>query len=408
MALAATSSGQTFDVERPRTLIVGSPRTGARAERVDVGRTGCARTSLPASGIRAEWRIPLGTLVDHAPLVDVHGGSYVVGSRGEVIAVTRDGTERWRVATGAAQPGPPALLADDTLVFVDAIGQAIGVRSGVVRWRVRFGRGDTVHPAPLPLEDGGVVVATSHELSSLDVEGRERARTTLAEPMSVPLIAALGKVIAVTSSGAVWAWSPGASEAVRLGSFGSPVDGGAALAGDHTLIAVAAGQAHLAALDLGRGTLTTRAVATSGLWLGPPAILGETTYLQLLTPTAEFAIAIDGAGNELDRAVLAARPPTSAPDGGPGALSAGPHTPPLVDAAGTLAFATTAGAIGITTGGRTERLDQDICEQPVGTGARSAPAVVGLAPLEPGAFVAACRAGALLAIRSDGAKHPRD
>jgi hypothetical protein len=396
---AAAAWGQTLDVARPKTLVVGTPRGGARADRVDGARTGRTSTELPASGLRVDWRTPLGTLVEHAPVVDERGIAYVVGTRGEVVAVGRDGTERWRLQTGAPQPGPSAILADDTVVFVDAIGEAIAVRSGTVRWRARFGQGAANPPAPLPLEDGGVVVATPHELAALDADGRERARMILPEATMLPLVAALGKVIVVTASGTVWSWSPGVSEASRVASFGAPVDTGAALADDHTLVAVTAGQLHLAAVDLLRGTATTRAVAPSGLWLGPPATRQLTTHLGLLTASSELAVAVDASGNEVSRAVLALHAPSVSADGGAAALVAAAHTPPLVDAAGALAFATEEGVIGVASEKGVDLL-ADRCEPPLGIASRTTPPVAGLAPLEAGAFVAVCHAGAILAVTS--------
>jgi hypothetical protein len=408
MTTALTAPGQTMRVDRPRTLVVGTPSGGARTDRIDGARTGRSRTALPATGLRTQWRTPLGMVVEQAPLVDVSGTTYIVGTRGEVVALGRDGAERWRASTGAVQPGPAAILADDTLVFVDGAGEAIAVRSGLVRWRMRFGRGTALHPAPLPLDDGGVVVATTYELAALDVDGRERARIALREATVVPLVAALGKILVVTTSGAVWSWSPGASEVTRVASFGSAVDGGAALADDHTLVAVTADRTHLAAIDLWRGVLTTRAIASAGLWLGPPAMRGATAHLVLSTATSELAVAIDGAGNELGRSLLALHAPSTSPtsaDGGVVPLLAGPHTPPLVDGRGDFAFATADGAIGVSGATGVEKLSNDACEPPLGGIARSIPPVVGLAPLELGAFVAVCHAGAALAItgRTPGA-----
>jgi hypothetical protein len=399
----ASAPGQMVDIPRPRTLTVGTPAGGARTERVDCARTGRARTALPSSGLHTEWRTPLGTLVEHGPLVDARSNIYVVGTRGDVIALGRDGAERWRLATGAAQPGPATLLADDTLAFVDASGEAIAVRDAAVKWRVRFGRSAVTHPAPLPLDDGGVVVATTHDLTVLDLtvldaEGHERARTTLREPTTLPLVAARGQVIAVTTSGAVWSWAPGSAEPMRIASFGSPVDGGAALADDHTLVAVTAGQIHLTAVDLLLRATTTRAVVSTGMLFGPPAARQSTTYLVLVTPTSELAIAIDASGVERFRVLLASHPPPVGADGGPSMPPIAPHTAPLVDRAGALAFATAEGSIGVTNGAVVELLGEK-CEPPVGGASRGTPPVAGLAPLEDGALVAVCHAGAVVAIQ---------
>jgi hypothetical protein len=405
-AVASSASAQTIDTSRPRTLVVGTPSAGAPADRVDAARTGRSRERLPAGSLRREWQVAVGATVERAPLVDVHGTTYVVGTRGEVEAIGRDGAERWKLATEAMEPGPAALLSDGTLVFVDAAGEAVGVRDGAERWRTRVGRPDAALPAPLPLDDGGVVVATTRELAALDADGQERARTTLPEATTVPLVSALGRVVAVTTSGAVWTWTPGAPEPTRVASFGSAVDGGAALADDHTLVAVTAGQLHLAAVDLVRGTTTTRAVAP-GLWLGPPAMRGGTAYLLALTPTGELAVALDASGAETARALLAPHPPPATLDGGLALLPSGPHTPPLVDDAGTVAFATLEGGVGVVAAGvpgaTAERLP-DACplsaarpSVPAGRAGPAAP-VAGLAPLGAGAFVAVCRSGMVLAL----------
>lgn len=397
VVLERRAPAQTVDVQRPRTLVVGTPGgAGSRADRVDGARTGGTRTSLPTGSLRTEWRASLGVPLEVAPVVDAHGTTYVVGTRGEVVAVGRDGAERWRVSTGSNQPGPAALLSDDTLVFVDAAGEAVALRDGALRWRVRFGRSDASHPAPLPLDDGGVVVATTRDLAALDADGHERARTTLPEPTTLPLVAAMGKVVAVTSSGAVWTWTPGAAEVTRVASFEGPVEDGAALADERTLVAVTGGRAHLAAVDLVRGTAATRAVAPTGLWLGPPATRGGTAYLLLLAPTSDLALGLDASGAEVLRALLVTHPPPVAADGGAAALVAGPHTAPLVDAAGTLAFATPEGGVGVVARGVV-----DVISEACSAGAaasRTAP-VAALAPLAPGVLVAACRTGTLLAVR---------
>ena len=409
VALAAAAAGagaQTADVQRPRTLVIGTPAGGARTDRVDAARSGRSGTPLPLAeggGLRIEWRAALGASVDVAPVVDAHGTTYVAGTRGEVVAVARDGSEKWRVSTGAIQPSAPALLSDDSLVFADAAGEAVAVREGALRWRVRFGRADparTTPPAPVALDDGGVVVATSRDLAVLDAEGHERARTTLPEPTTFPLVSALGKVVAVTATGAVWTWTPGASEVTRVASFGGPIDDGAALADEHTLLAVASGRQHLVAVDLIRGTTTTRAITPTGLWLGPPSVAAGTAHLLLQAPTSELALAVDASGAETSRALLTTHPPPLSTDGGAAQLVALPHTPLLVDAAGTLAFATAEGGVGVVSGGVVDVV-ADVC--PPAPGPRGAvAATAALAPLGAGAFVAVCRSGTLLAVRSGG------
>jgi hypothetical protein len=404
LALAApTARAQTVDAERSRTLTVGLP-PGARAEQVDAARTGLARTPLPASGLRVAWRAPAGGPLEHAPLVDAHGTTYVVTARGDALAIGPDGAERWRATTGGLGPGPAALLADDTLVFVDATGVAIAVREGTVRWRAKIGAADPDRAAPLPLVDGGVVVATSRELAVLDSEGHERARTTLPEPCSGPLVAALGRVVAVGTSGVVWTWAPGAPEATRAASFTSAPDSGAAMADDHTLVAVVGGHTTLAAVDLLRGATSSRAIASGGVWRGAPAMRGEVATLVLTSPSGESALSLDASGRELSRALLFARSGLVRVDAGAPPTSGAGGEPLLVDPGGTLVFTTPEGAFGASPMGTSSdppvEVLTDVCPRPgaLGGGPTGQSPVAGLAPLVPGTFVAACRSGTVVAI----------
>ncbi len=394
--LAGDARAQPINPARPTTIVVGVP-AGARTDRVDTARTGLSRTPLPASGLHAEWRVSAGAPLGHAPLVDARGSTYVVSARGEAIAIARDGTERWRVSTGASDPGPSALLSDDTLVLIDDVsGDALGVREGAVRWRSHVGIADSTNPGPLPMGNGGVVLVMSRDLALLDAGGHERARTLLPEPAAGPLLWAAGKVVVIAASGTVWTWTPGAAEPSRAASFGSPTAGGAALSGDRTLLAVIAGQTSLASVDLLRpgAASVPRAIAPGGLWLGPPTLRGDAATLAVLGPASELAVTVDASGRELARALLAGRLPSARADGGAPA-AAGLTSPLLVDPAGTVAFATLDGAVGVAASGAVETL-ADACPRAVGSAAPSP--VVGLAPLPPGSFVVACRTGSLVAI----------
>jgi hypothetical protein len=425
LATAATAAfGQPIDPARPATIVIGVP-AGARADRIDVARTGLSRTPLPASALRVEWRVSTGVPLDHAPLVDARGTLYVVSARGEAIAVARDGTERWRVPTGAVDPGPPALLSDDTLVVI-AAGDAVGLRDGVVRWRARVGVADPADPGPLPLDDGGVVVPAGHDLAVLDAEGHERTRTVLPEAPAAPLLWTLGRVVVVGASGTVWTWVPGAAEPARAATFGSRTEGGAALASDRTLIAVVAGRTSVASVDLLRGRpAVTRAIAPGGAWLGPPALRGEDATLAVLEPASELVVTVDASGRVLGRVLLAGHPPPARGDAG-APPTAGLTAPILVDRAGTVAFTTFDGAVGVAalggdasdgaaarpalspassaTDAAIEFLT-DVCPRPgglVGTVAGAPPPVAGLAPLPPASLLVACRSGTLVAVGTHG------
>jgi hypothetical protein len=399
------ANAQPIDPARPSTIVIGVP-AGARTDRIDTGRTGLSQTPLPSSRLHVEWSTSIGAPLAHGPLVDARGWTYVVTSRGDAVAIARDGTERWRVPMGASDPGPAALLSDDTVVVADGTGNVVGMREGAVRWRSHVGIAGPSDPGPLPLDDGGVVVATAHDLALLDGEGHERARTVLSEPVATPLIWASGRVVMVAATGAVWTWVPGAAEPARVASFGSAPSGGAALAGDHTLVAVVAGQTSFASVDLLHGSRASAvgAIAPGGLWLGPPTLRGENAMLAVLGPTSEIAVAVDASGRELGRALLTGHLVSSRADAGT-AVTTGLTAPLLVDLIGTVAFATFDGSVGVVSKGLASdgavEVLGDACPRPgplqgVLGGAPSP--VAGLAPLPPASLVVACHSGALVAI----------
>jgi outer membrane protein assembly factor BamB len=358
---------------------------------------------LPISGLRVAWQASIGALTDQAPVVDSRGNTYVVGTRGEVVTLGRDGAEVARVAAGGSLPSAPALLSDDTVAFVETLGVAVavGVREGRVLWRTRFGRADPSPPAPLALDDGGVIVASSADIAALDAEGHELARATLPEAVAAPIVSALGAAVLVTVTGAVWTWAPG-SEPIRIASFGSAIDGGAALADTHTLVAITAGRTHLTAVDLSRGTVTTRATSQGATWGGPPAMDGPVACVLAFGPASELVLALDATGQELARTVIGVHAPVLADAGVGAAVLSRPVTPPLVDASGTFVLATADGRLGavprVTSGDGPVELVATPCSPPAGgTGGKVAP-FAGLAPLSGGAFVATCRSGTVLAV----------
>jgi outer membrane protein assembly factor BamB len=396
------ASAQTLDAKRPRTFTVGAPRGAAVAERVDAARSGRSSKPLPSSNLHVEWRRALGSSIDHAPLVDASETVYALASRGDVVAFAPDGTEKWRVATGVPQPGPGALLSDGTVVFVGASGEAIGARAGVQRFRTRVGRAEPTGPnaAPLPLDDGGAIVATSLDLAVLDAEGNARARGQAPEPITAPLVSALGKVVVVGASGAVYAWAPGAGDPTRVGSFGARIDGAAALVDAHTLVAVVGSE--VKAVDLTHNVTSTRGAPPLGAYVGPVAARGDSVYLLEFTQTGSFVVGLDASGNETLRAQATTYAPLLSPDGGAVPIVVPPHSGPIVDSSGTLAFAAPDGPVGIATGSGTtasiELVSELVCSRSAAPGSRPAATVAGLAPASSGTLVVACSSGAVVKV----------
>jgi outer membrane protein assembly factor BamB len=360
--------------------------------------------------------------------VDDQGRIYLVGTAGDVVCLDAGGAVVWRVATQSPEPGPPVLLSDRTLVFVDGWGQAIAVRDGRVQWRTPIGHAGFIHPSPIPLESGGVVVATSTELAVLDPSGGSDGRAVIAEPINGPLVSSLDRVFAVSDIGNVWAWRPGPSEPERIASFGTPMAAAAALVNDHTLLATTRDRTELIALDLRSGASVARASSGDGYWIAGAPVVAEALVTLWVGGTGEFAVVFDRSGTELEREWVGTAS-ASAVDTAPGAF-VGPTL--LVDAQGSVAFDGARGGVSVAAipragmaekavpggagaaGGREVRTMSSILELCAGArGARGggpsarAYPVVGMAPLPPRSLVVACRSGSVVAVADASADSAR-
>jgi outer membrane protein assembly factor BamB len=392
----APAAAQRIDPRRAETLYVGAPSGPSPTDRIDAQRSGLTRTKLPTSGLRVAWRRSFGHTIDQTPLVLANGDIVLIAGRGDVVTLGEDGSERARTIVGAGTAGPPTVTSDGTIVLVTSTGEAVGVRRGAVRFRTRLGgeRTLTGHVAPLSLDDGGVVVATSTELTALDAEGGVRARAVLPEPLATSLVASAGRLLAITTSGVVYAWTPG-REPQRVGSFGAPVDGGSTLSDENTLVAVVEGT-RLVALDLRRGTLVTRAQGAGTYYLGPPAMRAPTAYLLGQTPARTFVLAFDASGQETQRVLVATSPSSTLGDGGAAPFTVPAHVAPIVDRAGAVAFASPDGRVGVVANGAAEILGEVLCTRASAIG-KSSGGVIGIAPATD-AFLIACDSGALIKV----------
>jgi hypothetical protein len=401
VALAtATAAAQRFDPRRPKTLVVAKPGGPAPMMRVDARRSGLSKTPLPSGTLHIVFRHTSGLTLEQPALAGSDGLIALVSPRGDVSWLDENGEERATVRVGAPLAGPAAITSDGTIVYATGTGDAIGARrtSTFARFTTHIGndareRSDR-RAAPLALDDGGVVLATGNDLVLLDAEGNMRSRVTLPEAAAAPLLAWSDRVVAIGPTGTIFGWSPG-REAVRLGSFGAPTDGGAVLE-NGTLIAVIEGN-QIAEVDLVHGGRTTRTVAPSGLFLGPPAIRTSLVTVLALTHTRGFALTIDPSGHETLRAPVASFTPQPLPDGGTPALAAPPHVGALVDPRGAVAFAATDGTVGVI---GPEGAVETLGEAPCTKGPRAG--VVGLTPFGAGSFLVTCEGGVVL--RITGAK----
>jgi outer membrane protein assembly factor BamB len=402
---------QTIETKRARTIVVGTPRGAAPAERVDGARSGGARAPLPGSTLHVAWRRSLGLPITAAPLVDALGDVTVVAARGDVVVLAGgDGEERAHTLVGAAATSGAALLSDGTVVVMTSQGDVVGVRLGDVRFRARVGGGRT-SVAPLALDDGGFVVATPLELLAFDAEGGVRARAAI-DAGTAPVALLLGGkptgepvVYAVyATTGDVYGWVPASGrEPERIGTFRGATDDGAALAADGSLLAVVAGEA-LVALDPVHGTTTTRAsTATTGVLAlaGPPATLRGGVALLGLNASRTLALAFDAAGAEtLHQAVG----PTSLPvlaDGGVGHGAVPPHVGPLLDGQGAIAFALPSGEIGVISAAGSVDVVNEVCNRAGAAAGRANATFAGLSPAAPSAMVVACGNGVVARLDDD-------
>jgi hypothetical protein len=426
LLLAGSALGQRVETGRAKTIVVGTPPGASPSDRVDQGRSGASRAPLPTGNLHVAWRRNLGLAIEAAPLVDGRGEITILTARGDLIVLAPDGEERSDTVVGSAAASPATLLSDGTAAFVTTGGDVVGVRLGAVRFRRHVGGGRS-SVSPLSLDDGGLVVATPTELIALDGEGNVRARAPV-DPENAPAHALVGRrgadgptVYALTSSGAVLAWVPALGrEVTSAGSFGSPTDGGMALARQATdagvgafLLAVVGSE--LLALDPESGKLSARANAASSgalAFLGPPSVHDGTASLLALSATRTLAMAFDAAGTETLRRPVAATTLPALPDGGVGLGALPPHVGTLADPQGDVAFALSTGELGVASASGSVDLLADVCAKSgspaalASLGIRGGATFSGLAPGAASALVVACGTGLVARIDNDFAPAP--
>ncbi len=404
------ADAQRLNPTRPNSFVVGEPRGDSPMFRGNARRTGVTPQLLPQGSLRVAWRAPtLGGETEQPVLVGAGGAMTVVTlTPGEgVFFLGSDGVERSRRSGGTASAesalaGPATLSSDGTVVFTSSAGNAVGLRGDLSRPRfvTPLGSGRNRLAAPLSLDDGGTVVATSSELVTLDAEGTVRARTALPEPAAAPLLSDGDEVIAISAKGVIYGWRPGQLP-LRLGSFGGTVDGGAALADAHMLLAVVEGQ-ELVAVNLQGGERTVRAAPEAGLFFGPPSVRGvpgggtAVTLMAYVAPRA-FVVTFDAAGRETARSLVASARAPEAPDGGIASLAVPSHCGTLIDERGAVAFAGVDGRVGIVRpNGTVELLDELICAKPPRPSG-----ILGLSAVDRDAFAVTCESGVVAKVVGD-------
>jgi hypothetical protein len=377
-AIAHHASAETFDPSLPIHMTVGGPTGPWAMQRADPQRT--ARTGELPDAPRELWRRMVRGGIELAPIVDDRQNICVAGSGAELTQLSASGQELWRTRVGISTPtAGPVIMSDETRFVLTALGEAWGVSAtGANRFHTELGWiGRDPRVAPLPRDDGSVVVAITTHIVVLDSRGAIRDNVDTSQPLVGALVQAHDGIVATSEAGHVILWAAPLAPRV-IGTFRGAARDGTALVGPHTLVAVV-DRNRLVAMDLRSGQLTTRASAP-GLegppTVGPNAVAYSASTSGLLVGSAPSAEPVH----------VALTPPSLlAEDGGSGVWIR--CAPPLVaDRAGRVAFVRGEGKVGVVLPGpRVVSAPGNACADPI--------ALVAAGPQR---FLVACRSGTLV------------
>jgi hypothetical protein len=375
------SGSEPIDPSLPQRWTVGAPRGAAPMARVDAQRSGRSADPLP-SAPRVLWRARVQGGVGHAVAVDGSGSVVVASQIATLSEIRADGRIAWTARTGATPAASaPVLLSDGTRVVLNGGGELLGFdAAGKPRMAVKLSLVTSGRVAePLPLDDGGLIVAAGRTALRLDRAGSPRASTRL--DAEIVVLAARGvETLLVTERGDVHAWHPPA-EPRKLGSFAGRVDGAAVARGRMTAVV---DQRRLVDLELGTGLRSERAQAPGGL-SGPPALLADGSSR---TVSLDGLLLIhDARGNETERVAL--EPATLLGDAGVSLFGiAGVSPAVIVDLEQRVGFVRPGLDAGIVDASGTLRAAKGAaCLDPIG-----------VAPAGPARMVLACRSGVVYLI----------
>jgi hypothetical protein len=318
----AASGSESIDPTLPQSWTVGAPRGAAPMGRVDARRSGRSASPLP-SAPRVLWRARVQGGIAHAVVVDGTGAVVVASQIATLTQLRPDGKIAWSARTGALPAATaPVLLSDGTRVVLNGGGELLGFdASGKQKISAKLALVTSMRVAePLPLEDGGVVVAAGRSALRLDRSGSTQASARL-DAEIVALVARGSDTLLVTERGEVHSWHPPA-EPSRLGSFAGRIDGVALARGRLTAVV---DQKKLVDLELSTGLRSERTEPPGGL-AGPPALSADGTS-RTLTPDG-LLLAHDAKGNETVRVAL--EPASQLGDGGSAIFGGAGGSPPVI------------------------------------------------------------------------------
>jgi len=352
----------------PLRVVVGDPRGPCPMARVDASR-GALTDVLPdePSDIWNNRRNkPRGRIIVPAA-VDDTGDLVIATDASLLVQYTRDGRVAWQsqVRGGAATTGP-VITSDGTRVVLNSAGHAWGFgRDGSFRFDSDLGRfGTSPMTAPLPMDDGSVVVAVGSEVVVLGRDGSVIKHANVGERVVGGVVGDGAGVVVTTESGGVLRWvSPLLPR--KIGTFRGKIAGTAAKTVANALVAVVDGS-RFVLMDLSTGTATTL-LSRAGL-VGPP-VVGDVDLFYVPT-SAGTVLSVSRSGVSRSIRVFAA----------PSEVDLGPI---VADKSGRIAFVVPTGPVGIIApNGQTRYGDSIGCVLPTD-----------LVPAGPNRYAVVCNTG---------------
>jgi hypothetical protein len=204
-----------------------------------------------------------------APVVDSEGAILTANTQGVLTQIDARGVLGWQAELGAAPASAPVILSDLGIVVVTATGEAVAwTPAGQRRWAAELPSRAKTLPAPLPREDGSLVLAVDYTLVRLDPTGETRLQVTVPE-LPVALLEYGDTTLVVEEQGRVQVWAMD-GHLETLGSLGGPVRASAVLAGEHLIAPV--GDGKLMDLELRTGRRGERWPGSKARVLTAPAV----------------------------------------------------------------------------------------------------------------------------------------
>lgn len=407
-AIAYAASADAERTTRDHATVVAVPVTTSVGRSVPTSAFGAgnARTKLPRRALRSTWNGRLSSAAIGLVALP-EGGLFALSTAGEILVVDGAGVDL-RGGSVGSPAAPPTVLADGTILYRTNAQNVCGISIGATG----DGGANTLLPsisakpafcakvlasrgpgnvAPAATTGGGALFADRDALFVTAGDGTVLARTSAPEgtPAAVAIDGANGYLFSTGAGGELiaYAW-PFSGELRRVGGFGGPVEGGVTVA-RHRAYAVVGGTS-VVAMELATGTSVPLVTASSGAFLGAPAVVPGGVVVLLELGNRTNALYFDEKGVEIRRWPLGLSN-TQAVDAGADASSVPrnvAHAGPLVEDDGSFAFGTPSGIVGVALADGTVAT---VADPPCGSAAKPIHLLSGA----PGSFYVACSNGDL-------------